>query len=192
MKTATLRTILLTSVALAISACSNSASEDAQQVEDVIVETTENVAIDNNVIVDVPTDNNIVVESPVVNTSGNSAYYRIIGDFGFDSNKAELGKKGNELVDNVALQLKSSNAYNISITGYTDSMGKEAYNLKLSKKRAENVKKRLIKQGVTAEINTVGLGSQNPVKACTPTKNKKALRECLRPNRRVEISANAG
>lgn len=192
MKTATLRAILLTSVALAISACSSNISEEAQlQVENVIVETTESVTA-NDVIVDVPTDNNIVVESPVVNTSSNGAYYRIIGDFGFDSNKADLGKKGNELVDNVALQLKSSNAYNISITGYTDSMGKEAYNLKLSKKRAENVKKRLIQQGVTAEINTVGLGSQNPVKTCSPTKNKKALRECLRPNRRVEISANAG
>lgn len=182
MKTATLRAILLTSVALAISACSSNVSEEAQQVENVIVETTENVIAENNAIVDVS----------MANTKGNNAFYRIIGDFGFDSNRAELGKKGNELVDYVAKQLKSSKAYNISIAGYTDSMGAEAYNLKLSQKRAENVKKRLIQQGVTAEINTVGLGSQNPVKTCSPTKNKKALRECLRPNRRVEISANAG
>lgn len=185
MKKATLRSLLLTSVALAVSACSSNLAEETQQVGDMIVETTENVVTDTTMMVENATQ---MVSSP----NGSTAFYRIIGDFGFDSNKSALGPRGNELVDYVANQLKSSKAYNISIAGYTDSMGSEAYNLKLSQKRAESVKARLIQQGVAGNITTVGLGSQNPIKVCNATKNKKALRECLRPNRRVEISANAG
>lgn len=52
----------------------------------------------------------------------------------------------------------------ITITGYTDSMGSEKYNLSLSKKRAEAMKKALIELGWSSEkIITIGKGEADPI-----------------------------
>ena len=53
------------------------------------------------------------------------------------------------------------------------------------------VKARLIEQGVTAQIEAVGYGKANQVKACDGMSGQ-AEKDCLRPNRRVEIFANGG
>lgn len=52
----------------------------------------------------------------------------------------------------------------IEIRGYTDDVGKDAYNLNLSKRRAENVKKWLIDHGIDPErISAQGFGENHPV-----------------------------
>lgn len=122
--------------------------------------------------------------------NGNSNY-NLSGDFLFDFDKDTLTAKGKEVVDNVAAQLKSSQAQQVKVAGYTDRLGSEQYNLGLSQRRANMVKARLIQQGVTAQIEAVGYGKANQVKACNGESGQ-ALRDCLRPNRRVEISANGG
>lgn len=122
--------------------------------------------------------------------NGNSAY-NLNGDFLFDFDKDVLTAKGKEVVDNVAAQLKSSGAEQVKVAGFTDRLGSEAYNLNLSQRRAEMVKARLQQQGVTAAIEAVGYGKAQQVKACEGESGK-ALKDCLRPNRRVEISANGG
>ncbi|WGE90091.1 OmpA family protein [Actinobacillus arthritidis] len=122
--------------------------------------------------------------------NGNSSF-NLSGDFLFDFDKDTLTAEGKKVVDNVAEQLKSSKAEKVKVAGYTDRLGSEAYNLDLSNRRANRVKARLIEQGVTADINAVGYGKANQVKACADEKGQE-LRDCLRPNRRVEITANGG
>ncbi len=81
----------------------------------------------------------------------------------------------------------------ITITGYTDRIGSSTYNMKLSQQRADAVRAYLIEQGVSAgRIETKGMGSANPVVSCDTVRGEvsgrnKALVDCLRPNRRVEV-----
>ncbi|QIW16382.1 plastocyanin [Pasteurellaceae bacterium RH1A] len=115
--------------------------------------------------------------------------FNLSGDFLFDFDKDNLKTQGNEVVDSVAAQLKASGAQNVKVAGYTDRLGSVNYNLNLSQRRANMVKARLIQQGVTANIEAVGYGKANQVKACDGETGQ-ALKDCLRPNRRVVITAN--
>lgn len=120
--------------------------------------------------------------------NGNSSF-SLSGDFLFDFNKDTLTAKGIEVVDNVAAQLKSTGAKDVKVAGFTDRLGSVSYNLDLSQRRANRVKARLIEKGVNAHITAVGYGKVQQVKACD-NESGQALRDCLRPNRRVEISAS--
>ena len=121
--------------------------------------------------------------------NGNSAF-SLSGDFLFDFDKDTLTARGKEVVDNVANQLKSTGAKDVKVAGYTDRLGSDSYNLNLSQRRANRVKARLLEDGVVAQINAVGYGKNPQVKACDDVTDKQALRECLRPNRRVEVTAS--
>ncbi|MGC6396296.1 SmpA / OmlA family protein [Pasteurella multocida] len=123
------------------------------------------------------------------NGCNGSSAFSLSGDFLFDFNKDSLTAKGKEVVDSVATQLKASDAKEVRVAGFTDRLGSEAYNLKLSQRRADRVKARLIEQGVAANIHAVGYGKAQQVKACDDVQGA-ALRDCLRPNRRVEITAS--
>ncbi len=120
--------------------------------------------------------------------NGNSSF-SLSGDFLFDFDKDTLTAKGVEVVDNVAAQLKSSGAKDVKVAGYTDRLGSVEYNLDLSQRRAERVKARLLQQGVNADISAIGYGKAQQVKACDGESGQ-ALRDCLRPNRRVEIRSS--
>ncbi|HDR1022775.1 TPA: OmpA family protein [Pasteurella multocida] len=121
--------------------------------------------------------------------NGNSSF-SLSGDFLFDFDKDVLTPKGKEVVDSVATQLKSSGAKEVKVAGFTDRLGSASYNLDLSQRRANRVKARLIEQGVNANINAVGYGKAQQVKACDEYPFGKQLKDCLRPNRRVEITAS--
>ncbi len=59
----------------------------------------------------------------------------------------------------IADLMKSDDSFDIEVVGYCDASGPAAYNQKLSEKRAEQVKKLLVKYGVAEErITTVGKG----------------------------------
>jgi len=65
--------------------------------------------------------------------------------------------------------------------GHTDSIGSDAYNQKLSVRRAESVKAYMVSKGIAANrIYTEGKGEKQPV-ASNKTKDGRAK------NRRVEI-----
>ncbi len=73
------------------------------------------------------------------------------------------------------------------ITGYTDKIGSAQYNQKLSERRAQAVKDYLVEQGIAPErLHAVGRGEEQPIVEC-PNLRRKALIECLQPNRRVEL-----
>ena len=101
------------------------------------------------------------------------------GTFEFDS--CNLTQSVTERLDNLANFLNEYPTSRVSITGYTDSSGPAAYNLKLSEMRAQAVKEYLISAGIEeARLTATGLGENNPVADnCTHEGREK--------NRRVEV-----
>jgi OmpA-OmpF porin, OOP family len=80
----------------------------------------------------------------------------------------------------------------VHVDGHADRLGSAQYNQQLSEKRADAVLAYLVSKGFDAsKIETLGSGKTNPVKSCPDQKGgkaeRKALIECLAPNRRVVI-----
>ncbi len=99
----------------------------------------------------------------------------------FDFNKATLRKQEDPELQKAVSFIKKYPDAQISLVGYTDSVGGDAYNLKLSEKRAETVKDYLVKHGVDgARIQTSGRGKADPI---GDNKTEKGRAE----NRRVEV-----
>jgi len=111
----------------------------------------------------------------------------------FVTGKSELLPAAQDQLDQVAKALKDQGDLKpMVVEGYTDSVGSDQANLKLSKERAEAVRSYLISKGVPADkITAVGKGKANPV-ASNDTPEGRAN------NRRVEIvvqganNANSG
>ncbi|QIW14894.1 hypothetical protein A4G20_00115 [Pasteurellaceae bacterium RH1A] len=114
--------------------------------------------------------------------------YTLSGDFLFDFDKSNLTAKGKSVVSNMAKEIKAAGASRVTVTGYTDRLGSAQYNLKLSQARANTVKAYLQQQGVKANITAKGRGKANQVKACNGVTGQ-ALKDCLKPNRRVHVRA---
>jgi len=84
---------------------------------------------------------------------------------------------------NVALEV-------VIAVGHADRLGSDAYNMKLSVRRADSAKAYLVSKGIGASrIYTEGKGRSQPVKECKGNSKTKELIACLEPNRRVEIEA---
>jgi OOP family OmpA-OmpF porin len=99
----------------------------------------------------------------------------------FDFDKATLSPAGAALVEEAAHTYASAGAARLDLAGYTDGVGTVAYNFKLSKRRADNVRVYLVKLGVPADaIVETARGKENPR---VPTAD--GVREPQ--NRRVEI-----
>ena len=105
----------------------------------------------------------------------------------FEFDRAELRMPQTKL-DEIAVALgNNTQLANITISGYTDLLGSDAYNMKLSQRRADAVKGYLTNKGIAASrLTAVAKGESNPVVTCT-NKNRAALIKCLEPNRRVEV-----
>jgi OOP family OmpA-OmpF porin len=112
----------------------------------------------------------------------------------FDFDKAVLKPEGRAAIDSqVVGKLNSIQKLEVVlVTGHTDPLGTDAYNQKLSERRADAVRDYLVSKGVPKEkIEAIGLGEKQLViteKECSQ-KNLKEKIACLQPNRRVEIQA---
>ncbi len=109
----------------------------------------------------------------------------------FDFDKAVLKPEGKAAIDSqvVGKLAQVQKLEVVLVTGYTDRLGSEAYNQKLSERRADAVRDYLVSKGVDkAKIETIGLGEKQPVVQCDQ-KNRQELIACLQPNRRVEVQA---
>lgn len=105
--------------------------------------------------------------------------------FGFDS--ATLRQPQPKLDEIAGVLQANPDVSNVRISGYTDRLGKDAYNQKLSQRRADAVKTYLVGKGVAgSRLDAVGKGKSDPVVQCDE-KNRTALIKCLEPNRRVEV-----
>ncbi|TDQ57156.1 OOP family OmpA-OmpF porin [Mesocricetibacter intestinalis] len=109
--------------------------------------------------------------------------------FGFD--KASLKPEAQNVLDGVYGEIAQVKSAQVAVAGYTDRIGSEAYNLKLSQQRAETVANYLVSKGIAQQdISATGYGKANPVtgSTCDAVKGRKALIACLAPDRRVEIA----
>ena len=85
---------------------------------------------------------------------------------------------------------KSSKVTKVAIVGYTDQIGSDSYNNKLSVKRAKAVKAYLDERTrIPADVVGLrGLGKQDPVTTgCNKKKSRKAKIACMAEDRRVEV-----
>ncbi len=99
----------------------------------------------------------------------------------FDFDKAVLKADGKAKLDDLVGKVKGINLEVIIAVGHTDSVGTDAYNQKLSVRRAEAVKASLVTKGIEKNrVYTEGKGEKQPV-ADNKTKEGRAK------NRRVEI-----
>ena len=110
-----------------------------------------------------------------------AAKVTLAADLLFDFDKAALKADGKSKLDDLAAKVKGINLEVVIAIGHTDSVGSDAYNQKLSVRRAESVKAYLVSKGVEPNrIYTEGKGEKQPV-ASNKTKDGS------QKNRRVEI-----
>src|SRR5262249_16583699 len=82
----------------------------------------------------------------------------------FDSNKASLTPAGREKVADAAKILKDNPSIHVEVAGYTDSIGSDAYNMKLGERRATTVRDELVKDGISPSRMTVkSYGKTHPI-----------------------------
>ena len=99
----------------------------------------------------------------------------------FDFDKSVITPAGQEVINQVLSDAKAHNPSSISVTGHTDLVGPEDYNMALSLRRADAVRSSLIAGGVPADkITVAGRGMSEPA---VPT--ARGVKEAR--NRRAEI-----
>jgi OmpA-OmpF porin, OOP family len=105
--------------------------------------------------------------------------------FAFDSATLRMPQqKLDEISDALA---RNPQVNNVTITGYTDRLGSDKYNLALSQRRADAVKNYMSSKGVAStRLTANGRGESDPVVMCNE-KKRADLIVCLEPNRRVEV-----
>jgi len=123
----------------------------------------------------------VAPEAPPVQVAPVATRVVFNADTFFDFDKASLKPEGRQLLDQVVTQVNTLTLETIIAVGHTDWTGTEAYNQKLSERRAESVKTYLVDKGIDANrIYTEGKGKTSPVAPNT-------TREGRAQNRRVEI-----
>ena len=112
----------------------------------------------------------------------------------FNFDKATLKDEGRAVLDDLVSRVAGVDLEVILTTGYADRIGSDAYNLKLSQRRADAVKAYLVQKGVDAAlIKSEGKGEADPVVNCPnpskagQVKTFKELVQCLQPNRRAVV-----
>jgi outer membrane protein OmpA-like peptidoglycan-associated protein len=99
----------------------------------------------------------------------------------FEFDKAELRPRDKELLARIAGILLTSTDYTVSVNGHTDDVGSDAYNKRLSERRAQAVRDYLVEAGLSPAILSVeGHGESRPLQRGTSDQARAR-------NRRVEL-----
>jgi outer membrane protein OmpA-like peptidoglycan-associated protein len=111
----------------------------------------------------------------------------VLRGINFDFNKSNIKPEFEPVLDEAARILQENPAVQVSVEGHTDSIGSEAYNQRLSERRANAVKHYLVAHGAAASrLDAVGRGESQPV-APNKTPDGKDNPEGRAMNRRVEL-----
>lgn len=109
----------------------------------------------------------------------------------FDFDKAVLKPAGKEMLDGLISGLDNVQYDEIVLTGHTDRLGSEAYNQRLSERRAQSVKAYLLSKGGVPKdhVTAAGRGEKEPVTKASDCKGPKTAKliACLQPDRRVDV-----
>jgi outer membrane protein OmpA-like peptidoglycan-associated protein len=104
-----------------------------------------------------------------------------VSDVLFDFDSANLKPGAREKVMRIAAILRAHSDLKIEVDGHTDNVGTDAYNQRLSERRAESVRSGLVQQGISREVvGTAGFGESRPVATNGTASGRQQ-------NRRVEI-----
>jgi OmpA-OmpF porin, OOP family len=98
----------------------------------------------------------------------------------FDSNQSTLTARGRAVLDQLVPVLQRSPRASIEIGGHTDGFGAPAYNMELSRRRAEAVRQYLVNRGLPNRFTAVGYGASKP-------RSTGITQDALRRNRRIEL-----
>jgi OOP family OmpA-OmpF porin len=91
----------------------------------------------------------------------------------FEFNSARLTAPAQQTLDEVATALAAQPDLRIEIQGYTDSVGADAYNLRLSQRRADAVKFYLVSKGANGSaLSARGYGKANPLVSNDTAENR--------------------
>jgi OOP family OmpA-OmpF porin len=108
----------------------------------------------------------------------------------FDFDRYVIRPDARTKLDDLVGKLRNVTLEVVIAVGHADRLGGDAYNMKLSVRRADSAKAYLVSKGITASrVYTEGKGERQPVKECKGDSKTKALIACLEPNRRVELEA---
>ena len=99
----------------------------------------------------------------------------------FDFDKSFVKPQYDEMLTNLK-EFITKNDYEVTIVGHTDYIASNAYNMKLSKRRAEAVKAKLIELGLDPSriVETIARGEEEPIADNSTTEGRAK-------NRRVEF-----
>jgi outer membrane protein OmpA-like peptidoglycan-associated protein len=107
----------------------------------------------------------------------------------FNFNKNDIRPDQKSVVDRDVALAKAAVAdgKELVIEGHTCQIGSAAYNLVLSQRRAESVRREMVEHGVPNDaIKTMGLGYEKPLVSSDAKKRAELIKE-LSPNRRAEV-----
>ncbi|SFQ87399.1 Outer membrane protein OmpA [Halopseudomonas formosensis] len=114
----------------------------------------------------------------------------LFSDVLFDFDSATLSSEGLRELD-LAAQVVTDRMVELErivVVGHTDRIGAEAYNDSLSMRRAEAVRRHLVQRGIDgSRVFAEGKGAREPLIECQGRVVTAALKQCLQPNRRVQI-----
>jgi outer membrane protein OmpA-like peptidoglycan-associated protein len=105
----------------------------------------------------------------------------VLNDVLFETNSYKLNKELLSKLDSISAYLRKQPQAELIVSGHTDNVGKESYNLNLSSQRAEAVAEYFLDKGIAPEqVTFAGFGSAQPI---APNDTPDGRRK----NRRVEI-----
>lgn len=108
--------------------------------------------------------------------------------FGFAGHK--INPEARTMLDRIIPKLKAMDLEIILATGHADRIGSDAVNESIGLKRANAVRDYFIKAGISAnKVKVDSKGSSESVAMDCDGKNGRSLRECLAPDRRVNVVA---
>ena len=117
-----------------------------------------------------------------VQRDGNNINLIMPGNITFATNGRNLNSNFYSVLDSVALVVQEFKKTTIVVSGYTDSIGSNSYNQKLSEDRARSVANFLMTKKIAqARFEIIGFGEQNPIADNSNEKGRSL-------NRRVEIT----
>jgi peptidoglycan-associated lipoprotein len=134
--------------------------------------------------------NNVVAEDdyPAEDAANESSFKTVYFNFNKNSIRADQQAVVKEDIAAAKETLKEGKL--LVIEGHCCQTGSAAYNLALSQRRANTIKKAMLSEGISAkDIKTIGYGYERPV-VWSDAKDRSTLIKELAPNRRAEIVVN--